>query len=99
MCWFSFFKALREAGYEVWAVADASGTTDTVSALIGNERMRDAGVNVVSWTAAVGELMRDWRQAPGGIEAAQKFVGDGLPTAAALYHSWLAAQANKGNTA
>jgi hypothetical protein len=33
-----------------------------------NVRMRDAGVQVVSYFAIVCELMRDWRHVPGSAE-------------------------------
>jgi hypothetical protein len=35
---------------------------------MGNLRMINAGVQVVSWFSLVGELMRDWRNVPGGKE-------------------------------
>ncbi|KAI0379592.1 Isochorismatase hydrolase [Hypomontagnella monticulosa] len=60
--------SLREAGYSVWANHEASGTTTTYIRDMANDRMRAAGVNVVSYFAIVCELMRDWRNVPGAKE-------------------------------
>ncbi|KAI1258718.1 Isochorismatase-like protein [Xylariaceae sp. FL1019] len=60
--------SLREAGYAVWANHEASGTTTVVHREEANERMRSAGVQVVSYFAIVCELMRDWRSVPGAAE-------------------------------
>ncbi|KAI1484390.1 isochorismatase [Biscogniauxia mediterranea] len=60
--------SLREAGYNVWANHEASGTTSTYVRDMANNRMRDAGVQVVSYFAIVCELMRDWRNTPGSAE-------------------------------
>lgn len=60
--------SLREAGYDVWANADASGTFDQRTANDANSRMRAAGVHVLSMFAIVSELMRDWRNVPGSAE-------------------------------
>ncbi|KAI1816960.1 Isochorismatase-like protein [Poronia punctata] len=60
--------SLREAGYSVWANHEASGTTTVDIREQANERMRSAGVHVVSYFAIIGELMRDWRNVPGSAE-------------------------------
>ncbi|KAI1496911.1 Isochorismatase hydrolase [Biscogniauxia marginata] len=60
--------SLREAGYSVWANHEASGTTSEYVRDMANDRMRDAGVQVVSYFAIVCELMRDWRNTPGSPE-------------------------------
>ena len=57
--------SLLEAGYTVFANADASGTVDTRSADKANARMRDAGVYVMSQFSVASDLQRDWRDAPG----------------------------------
>ncbi|KAK7749270.1 hypothetical protein SLS62_008239 [Diatrype stigma] len=57
--------SLREAGYSVFANQEASITTSAEIARGANDRMRDAGVQVLSLFAIVGELMRDWRSPPG----------------------------------
>ncbi|KAI0436153.1 Isochorismatase-like protein [Xylaria telfairii] len=56
--------SLRDAGYSVWANHEASGTMSIDIRENGNDRMRDAGVQIVSYYAIVGELMRDWRTPP-----------------------------------
>lgn len=40
--------SLRAEGYSVWANSDASGTFDVKTAQDANDRMRAAGVQVVS---------------------------------------------------
>jgi len=57
--------SLRQEGYSVWANADASGTFNKRIADDANDRMRAAGVNVVSMFAITTDLMRDWRNTPG----------------------------------
>ncbi|KAH6884310.1 ycaC protein [Coprinopsis sp. MPI-PUGE-AT-0042] len=59
--------SLVEAGYEVFANADASGTSNRATAQDANDRMRASGVQVLSFFAIVGELMRDWRNTPGSL--------------------------------
>ncbi|KAH9927910.1 ycaC protein [Epithele typhae] len=60
--------SLVEAGYTVFANADASGTFDDKTAADANARMRAAGVQVLSLFAVACELMRDWRNTPGAPE-------------------------------
>jgi len=60
--------SLREAGYSVFAHSDASGTFDAKTASEANDRMRAAGVQVLSMFAVALELMRDWRNTPGTLE-------------------------------
>ncbi|KAK4152248.1 Isochorismatase-like protein [Chaetomidium leptoderma] len=64
------FAALSmvEAGYSVFANADASGTTDTLTRDLANQRMINAGVHLLSPAAVLGELMRDWRTPPVAAE-------------------------------
>lgn len=57
--------SLLEAGYTVFANADASGTFDTRTADHANARMREAGVYVMPQFAVAADLQRDWRNAPG----------------------------------
>jgi len=57
--------SLLEAGYTVFANADASGTLDTRAADLANARMRDAGVYVMPQFAVASDLQRDWRSDPG----------------------------------
>ncbi|KAF7799651.1 hypothetical protein EIP86_010891 [Pleurotus ostreatoroseus] len=60
--------SLRDAGYSVFANSDASGTFDVKTANDANDRMRAAGVQVLSMFAVALELMRDWRNTPGAPE-------------------------------
>ena len=57
--------SLLEAGYTVFANADASGTFDARAADLANARMRDAGVYVIPQFAVAADLQRDWRNPPG----------------------------------
>lgn len=57
--------SLLEAGYTVFANADASGAFDTRAADNANARMRDAGVYVMPQFAVIADLHRDWRSPPG----------------------------------
>ena len=75
-------------------MAEASGTFDVPTAALANNRMQIAGVQVMSWFSVVGELMRDWREAPGGVEAAQKWISTYLPSYRALLNSWNSTQAH-----
>ncbi|KAI0673271.1 Isochorismatase hydrolase [Trametes maxima] len=60
--------SLVEAGYTVYANSDASGTFNVRTAQDANDRMRAAGVHVLSMFAVATELMRDWRNTPGTKE-------------------------------
>ncbi|KAI0759242.1 ycaC protein [Trametes elegans] len=60
--------SLVEAGYTVFVNADASGTFDVRTAQDANDRMRAAGIQVLSMFAVATELMRDWRDTPGARE-------------------------------
>ncbi|KAF8175139.1 ycaC protein [Pholiota molesta] len=60
--------SLAQEGYTVYANADASGAMTKQAAADANDRMRAAGVQVVSSFAVVCDLMRDWRNTPGSLE-------------------------------
>ncbi|KAL7920717.1 Isochorismatase-like protein [Trichoderma austrokoningii] len=60
--------SLRSEGYSVWANAEASGSSSTFVRDISNDRMRHAGVQVVSLFSIICDLMRDWRNVPGAAE-------------------------------
>jgi len=74
-----------EAGYDVWAVTDASGTFDEASRNGAWSRMAAAGVQLVNWFAASAELQRDWRN---DVEGYGKLVSSRVPVYDALktYH-------------
>ena len=60
--------SLVQEGYTVFANADASGCQSKRIAEDANDRMRAAGVRVLSMFAVACELMRDWRNTPGAKE-------------------------------
>ncbi|KAF9022766.1 Isochorismatase hydrolase [Hymenopellis radicata] len=60
--------SLVEEGYSVYANAEASGTLSAKIAADSNDRMRAAGVQVMSMFAIACDLMRDWRNTPGAME-------------------------------
>ncbi|KAH0565055.1 hypothetical protein GP486_001551 [Trichoglossum hirsutum] len=60
--------SLRQAGYEVWANTDASGTLTPELAADANRRMENAGVHLMGMFGIAMDLMRDWRNTPGAAE-------------------------------
>ncbi|KIM95527.1 hypothetical protein OIDMADRAFT_20997 [Oidiodendron maius Zn] len=60
--------SLREAGYDVWANTDASGTFNDKLAADANRRMEQAGVHLLGMFGIAMDLMRDWRNKPGSAE-------------------------------
>ncbi|MCJ1256655.1 hypothetical protein MMC24_004479 [Lignoscripta atroalba] len=68
VCTTFFALSLRAEGYSVFANVEASGTTSQLIADTANLRMQQAGVQLVSLFSIVGDLMRDWRNAPGALE-------------------------------
>jgi hypothetical protein len=60
--------SLRAEGYSVWANVEASGTTTSLIRDTANDRMQNAGVQLVSLFSIVCDLMRDWRNTPGAAE-------------------------------
>jgi hypothetical protein len=57
------FPALSaiEAGYDVFVVADASGTFNEFTRHVAWARMSAAGVQLMNWFGVACELHRDWR--------------------------------------
>lgn len=60
--------SLREEGYSVFANVEASGTGTELVRDTANDRMAQAGVQLVSFFSIVMDLMRDWRNTPGAAE-------------------------------
>lgn len=58
---FPVLQALA-AGYEVYAVYDASGCWDQMSELVSCLRMSQAGAVVCNWAAVCADLQADWRR-------------------------------------
>lgn len=63
--------SLREEGYAVVANAEASGTLSPFIRDNANDRMANAGVQIMSKVSIVMELMRSWTDTPGGREVLQ----------------------------
>ncbi|MGW3783514.1 isochorismatase family protein [Micromonospora chokoriensis] len=68
----------KEAGYEVYAVLDAGGSVFQHSEEIARLRMIQAGVNLITTAAVLGELARDWAT-PHGAEI-RKLLAENLTT-------------------
>ena len=66
-----------EAGYDVYAVIDASGTWNKLVQEMAVQRMVQAGVVPITWVAVAAELQADWRR-PTGQGLAQ-VMGEYLP--------------------
>ncbi|PQE22914.1 isochorismatase family hydrolase protein [Rutstroemia sp. NJR-2017a WRK4] len=60
--------SLVEAGYDVWANTEASGTFSDKLAADANRRMESAGVHLMGLFGMAMDLMRDWRNTPGAKE-------------------------------
>ncbi|MGV7030641.1 isochorismatase family protein [Methylobacterium symbioticum] len=82
--------AAREAGYDVYAVLDASGTWSKLVEEAAVARMVQAGVVPITWVAVGAELLGHWQSATG--EAHARLMGDHLPFAGNIYASFLAAK-------
>ncbi len=50
----------RAAGYEVWAVLDASGATDSIAEECAKARMASAGIVLTTWASVAAALMGDF---------------------------------------
>lgn len=89
------FAALSaiDAGYEVYVVADASGTMSEQAQLASLMRMQDAGAIIGTWFAISCEMLWDWRN-PGGPGSAQLFI-EHFPAYAEVFNSHKAASDKK----
>ncbi len=72
---FPTLSALRE-GFQVFVVADASGTFNTSVRDAALMRMAQAGAVITSWFAVACELQRDWRR---DMEGLATLLGKHLP--------------------
>jgi nicotinamidase-related amidase len=72
------FPALSaiEAGYEVFVVADASGTFNQTTRLAAWSRMEAAGAQLMTWFGVACELHRDWRN---DVEGLGRLFANHLP--------------------
>jgi len=55
----------KSSGYEVQAIADASGSGTKAGDEIALDRMRQAGVSVASTIQILSEMVFDWSETPG----------------------------------
>ena len=76
------------AGYEVYAVIDASGTWSKLVQEVAVQRMVQAGVVPMTWVAVGAELQADWRNPTGQDLAA--IMGEHLPFYGNLIGSFMA---------
>jgi nicotinamidase-related amidase len=85
------FPALsaREAGYEVFAVVDASGTFNKAVRDAALIRMAQAGVQMMNWFSVACELHRDWRN---DIEGLGSLLSNHIPNYRNLMTSYFARQ-------
>jgi isochorismate hydrolase len=81
---FATLSAL-DAGYEVYVVADASGSFNKSIQEASLIRMADAGATIGTWFAISCELLSDWRN-PAGQATAQLFV-EHVPAYAEIFYS------------
>lgn len=81
--YFPVISALA-AGYDVYAVYDASGCWDTMSELTSCMRLQQAGAIVINWAVAAAMLQRDWRN-PTAEGMLSSVFGGHLP-----FYEWLA---------
>lgn len=80
----------KQAGYDVYAVLDASGTWDKRVEDAAIARMVQVGVVPMTWVGVGAELLGDWRSATG--EAHGKLMGDHLPFSGNNMAGYLAAK-------
>jgi len=80
----------KQAGYDVYAVLDASGTWDKRVEDAAIARMVQVGVVPMTWVGVGAELMGDWRSPTG--EAHGKLMADHLPFAGNNMAGYLAAK-------
>ena len=78
-----------KAGYDVYAVIDASGTWNKLVQEVAVARMVQAGIKPITWVAVGAELQGDWRNATGQDLA--QIMGEHLPFYGNLAASFFAA--------
>ena len=85
------FPALSaiEEGYDVFVVADASGTFNKTTRDAAWARMSAAGAQLMTWFGVACELHRDWRN---DIEGLGTLFSNRLPSYRCLINSYLTAK-------
>ncbi|MEQ4719862.1 isochorismate family cysteine hydrolase YcaC [Nonomuraea sp. B19D2] len=88
------FPALSaiQAGYQVFAVTDASGTFNEAVRNSALARMASAGVQLMNWFCVACELQRDWRN---NIEGLGNLLSAHIPGYRNLMTSYFAVQGAK----
>ena len=88
------FPALSaiEEGFEVFVVADASGTFNEMTRDAAWRRMEAAGVQMMTWFGMACELHRDWRR---DIEGLAALCSNHIPDYRNLINSYTTLTANK----
>ncbi|MBN9888121.1 isochorismatase family protein [Salipiger abyssi] len=79
-----------QAGYDVYAVIDASGTWNKLVQEVAVARMVQGGVKPITWVAVAAELQADWRKPTG--QALAENMGAHLPFYGNLIASFMAAK-------
>jgi|EP01030_Chromulinospumella_sphaerica_P006998 nicotinamidase-related amidase len=79
-----------KAGYDVYAVIDASGTWNKLVQEVALARMVQAGVVPMTWVAVAAELQADWRNVTG--ETLAQIMGVHLHFYGNLLGSFMAAK-------
>jgi nicotinamidase-related amidase len=93
---FAALSAL-DAGYEVYIVADASGSMNPDTQTASLMRLSDAGAIIGTWFGISCELLYDWRT-PAGPGTAQLFI-EHMPSYGEVFHSHAAQAAEQKKTA
>lgn len=88
---FPVLSALAE-GFEVFAIADASGTFNPMTQQTAWSRMEQAGAQLMTWFGAACELHRDWRN---DIEGLGTLFSNHIPDYRNLIHSYTTLTAAK----
>jgi len=88
------FPALSaiEAGYDVFVVADASGTFNKTTRDAAWTRMAAAGVQIMTWFAVASELHRDWRN---DVQGLATILSNHVPNYRCLSQSYQTASGGK----
>ncbi|MEY1661828.1 isochorismate family cysteine hydrolase YcaC [Isoalcanivorax beigongshangi] len=81
---FPVLSALEE-GYEVFVIADASGTFNPMTRDAAWERMSAAGAQMLTWFGAACELHRDWRN---DVEGLGQLFSNHIPDYRNLIHGY-----------
>ncbi|MEG2819042.1 MAG: isochorismatase family protein, partial [Comamonas sp.] len=79
-------------GFEVFVIADASGTFNAMTQQAAWSRMEQAGAQLMTWFGAACELHRDWRNDVEGLGA---LFSNHIPDYRNLMNSYSALTAGK----